>query len=215
MKKLLSLLLLCATLTASAQSRYETAMQSRVAAFDTTRNPAGLLELANAFERIGEAEKTQWLPYYYASLSLVTSGMMAMNPQGGAPEGTDALADRAEALLLKAESMQANNSDIYLVRKMIATLRMMVDPMSRYMQYGQQSQQALEKAKALDPTNPRVYLLEGQDKYYTPEQFGGSKAEARKLFEEAERRYAAYKPASSLHPQWGRGTLRYFTALVQ
>ncbi|WP_315818240.1 hypothetical protein [Paraflavitalea speifideaquila] len=51
---------------------------------------------------------------------------------------------------------------------MIATLRMMADPMNRYMTYGPQATEALQKAKSLNPENPRVYLLEGQDKFYTP-----------------------------------------------
>jgi hypothetical protein len=44
------------------------------------------------------------------------------------------------------------------------------------MQYGPKAQEALETARKLNPNNPRVVdLLEGQDKFYTPEQFGGSK----------------------------------------
>ena len=62
----------------------------------------------------------------------------------------------------------------------------------------------------LNPENPRVYLLQAQDKYFTPEQFGGSKAEAKKLFEEANKKYAAFKPASTIDPAWGRSSVNYF-----
>jgi cytochrome c-type biogenesis protein CcmH/NrfG len=93
---------------------------------------------------------------------------------------------------------------------MIATLRMMGDPMNRYMQYGPQAAQALETARKLNPENPRVYLLEGQDKLFTPEQFGGSKTEARRLFEEALKKYDSYKAETALHPRWGRGTAQHF-----
>ena len=47
--------------------------------------------------------------------------------------------------------------------------------MNRYMQYGPIAEQALQKAIKLNPENPRIYLLQGQDKFYTPEQYGGSK----------------------------------------
>jgi hypothetical protein len=95
---------------------------------------------------------------------------------------------------------------------MIATLRMMADPMNRYMQYGPQAQQALETAKKLNADNPRVYLLEGQDKFYTPEQFGGSKTEAKRLFEEALKKYNAHSPASAIDPVWGKRSTEYFLA---
>jgi hypothetical protein len=98
---------------------------------------------------------------------------------------------------------------------MIATLRLMADPMNRYMQYGPVAQEALETARKLNPENPRVYLLEGQDKFYTPEQFGGSKAEAKKLFELAIKKFETFKPANELDPDWGKPTTLYFLSQVQ
>jgi hypothetical protein len=199
-------------LSLNAQSeKYTKAMQDKVQAVDTTYNPQTLRELSGAFERIGEAEKTQWLPFYYAALTQVNAGMMMS--QGGKSPGAqvlDPIADKAEALLAKAEALQQQHSEIHVVKKMIATLRMMADPMSRYMQYGPIAAQALQTAKKLNPENPRVYLLEGQDKFFTPEQFGGSKTEAARLFEEALKKYEAFKPATALDPSWGKGTTLYF-----
>ena len=65
-------------------------MEARVAAIDTTRNPSELTDLANAFERIADAEKTQWLPYYYAALAAVNSGYSMSNGgmAGGLAEKT-------------------------------------------------------------------------------------------------------------------------------
>lgn len=217
MKKV-SFLLLLVTFAASAfaqSDKYVNAMAPKVAAFDTTRSSDGLKDLSNSFERIADAEKTQWLPYYYAALSQVMSGYMMPELQGGGMasglgDKIDPVADKAEALLSKAEAMQKDNSEIYLVKKMIASLRMMADPMNRYMTYGPQAQEALETAKKLNPENPRVYLLEGQDKFYTPEQYGGSKEEAKKLFETAMQKYGAFKPKSSLDPAWGKQTTAYF-----
>jgi hypothetical protein len=203
-----------------AQSeKYTKAMEPKVAAVDTTRTADGLKDLTNTFERIGDAEKTQWLPYYYAALTQINSGYMLMQNKnvmdGGLGSVIDPIADKAESLLNKAEALSKNNSEIFVVKKMIASLRMMADPMSRYMTYGPQAAQALETAKKLNPNNPRIYYLEGQDKLYTPEQFGGSKTEAKKLFEVALEKYSTFKPESSLHPQWGRGTTEYFLTQAQ
>ncbi|WP_276479989.1 hypothetical protein [Paraflavitalea pollutisoli] len=200
------------TIAASAQSeRYTKAMQTNVASLDTLRSAEGWTTAANAFQRIADAEKTQWLPYYYAALGNIMTGLMQSNPSsGGGGEKLDPLANKAEELLNKAEALNKENSDIYCLKKMIATLRLTVDPMNRYMTYGPIGAEALQKAKALNPENPRVYMLEGQDKFYTPEQFGGSKAEAKTLFELSLKKFETAKPESDIHPHWGKSQVQYF-----
>jgi hypothetical protein len=41
------------------------------------------------------------------------------------------------------------------------------------------------------------------EKFYTPPAFGGGKDKAQPLFEEAIKRYKAFKPANSIMPTWG------------
>lgn len=215
-KALFSFLFLATCISAvNAQSeKFMKAMQDKVAAVDTARNQQALLDLSAAFERIGDAEKTQWLPYYYAALTQVNAALMSGVGNLKA-EKTDPMADKAETLLNKAEALAKDNSEIFIVKKMIANLRMMADPMNRYMTYGPQGEQALATAKTLNPENPRVPLLEAEDKYFTPEQFGGSKTEAKRLFEEALKKYDAFKPATSLDPVWGRTTAQYFLSQIK
>ncbi len=204
-------------LSGFAQSeKYVKAMQDKLVVLDSTRDINALKDLSASFERIGDAEKTQWLPYYYAALAQVNAGYsFTRGNMGGMTEQLDPVADKAEQLMNKAEALSKDNSEIYLVKKMIASLRMMADPMTRYMQYGPKAQEALETAKKLKPENPRIYLLEGQDKYFTPEQFGGSKTEATALLQEALKKYDAFKPASALEPRWGRGTTEYFLSQIK
>jgi hypothetical protein len=218
MKKqlILSLVMALSSIAGFSQSeKYVKAMEQLVPAVDSTRNVESLTTTANAFQRIAEAEKTQWLPYYYAALTNVTAAFMMSQGSMGMADKTDPIADKAEALINKADELNKNNSDIYLVKKMIATLRLMGDPMNRYMTYGPIGEEALQTAKKLNPENPRVYLLEGQDKLYTPAEFGGSKTEAIKLFEEALKKYEAYKPESSIHPTWGLGQTKYMITQAQ
>lgn len=211
-KGLFVLLTLVITTSTIAQSeKYLKAMEALVPAVDTTRNSEGLTELANSFERIANAEKTQWLPFYYAALCYINKANGYFQTQE--LDKIDPLMDKAEPLLTKAEELEKNNSEIMCLKKMFNTGKMMADPMNRYMTYGQPAAQALEIAKSLDPGNPRIYLLEGIDKYYTPEQWGGSKTEGKKLFEEAMKKYEAFKPASSIHPTWGIGQVKYFLTL--
>jgi hypothetical protein len=197
-----------------AQSeKYTAAMKDKIAVLDSARDLATLKDISAAFERIGDAEKTQWLPYYYSALAQVNAGNFIYISNTSNPTGLkniDPLADKADQLIAKAEALSKDNSEIYAVKKMIASLRLMVDPMNRYMTYGSKAQQALETAKKLNAENPRIYLLEGEDKFFTPEQYGGSKTDAKKLFEEALKKYDAFKPATDLDPNWGRNTVQYF-----
>lgn len=203
------MLLFASAIFSQTSDKFTAAMQSKLALMDSARDVSSLKDLSAAFERIADAEKTQWLPYYYAALCNVNAGNVAMTAGGTVSMGnnsdkTDPLADKAEELLNKAEALSKDNSEIFVVKKMIATLRLMGDPMNRYMTYGPEGTQALETAKKLNPDNPRIYMLEGMDKFYTPEQFGGSKEEAKKLFQEALQKYASFKPESNIHPNWGK-----------
>jgi hypothetical protein len=203
--------------TVSAQSeKYVKAMQENVSKLDALNTAEGWQTAGNNFQRIADAEKTQWLPYYYVALSNVMVGLM----QGGGgqnpnPSITDPLADKAEEALNKAEALSKNNSEIFIVRKMIATLRMTADPMNRWQTYGPQAAEALQRAKDLNPENPRIFLLEGQDKFFTPEQFGGSKTEAKQLFDQSLKKFESFKPESAIHPQWGISQVKYFQTLAK
>lgn len=219
MKKYIPLALLFTLLqgTVFSQSeKYIKAMEDRISQMEKANTADSWKDLANGFERIAEAEKSQWLPYYYAALSRVMGGLMTGNGQmGGFADKTDPEADKADELLGKASALTAENSEIWCVRKMIATLRMSADPMNRWQTYGPVAAEALQKARQMDPSNPRVYLLDGQDKFFTPEQFGGSKTEAKALFEESLKKFESFKPASSIHPSWGASQVRYFLGQIQ
>jgi hypothetical protein len=216
MKKILfSFVIALAVCTgATAQDdKFLKAMEPKVLSLDTVRKWDDLIALSASFERIADAEKSKWQPYYYAALTQVNAGYF-LGMENIKAEKTDPLADKAEALLSKAEALSPNNSEIFIVKKMIASLRMMADPMNRYMTYAPKAEEALQTARKLNPENPRIYLLQGQDKFFTPEQYGGSKTEAKKLFEEASKKYEAFKPASSVDPNWGRTSLIYFLSEV-
>jgi len=213
-KSIVAIAMFTCSLGAIAQNeKFQKAMEQNIAGIDTVSSIDGWKDLGNTFQRIADAEKTQWLPYYYAAFSQVMIGYSiagANGGMGGFADKTDPVADQAEQLLNKAQELGKENSEIYCLRKMIASLRLMADPMNRYQTALPAATEALEKAKSLNPENPRVYLLEAQDKFYTPEQYGGSKPEAKILFETAMKKYDAFRPESSIHPQWGKGQAQYF-----
>ncbi len=122
----------------------------------------------------------------------------------------DEVAKEAQNYIDKAEALSPNNAEIYILKKMNHGLKMMVNPMERYQTEGLAAQNALAEAKKLDPENPRITIMEAEDLYFTPEQFGGSKAKGIELFKKALEQFKTYKIKSSLDPNWGQGEANYF-----
>ncbi|MFB6457518.1 hypothetical protein ACE38W_19765 [Chitinophaga sp. Hz27] len=200
----LSLLLIAGVTTATMaqSSQYQDAMTKNISDLDSssTFKPDVLQQKANVFERIANAEKSQWQPYYYAAYCNIMSALMQQDKSK-----VDAMADQAENDLTLAEQLSPKNSEISCIKSLIATARLTVNPMERAAKYGPMAAQLLEEGKAFNPENPRVYLLQGQSLIYTPEQFGGSKEGGKKLLELALQKYSTFKPATTLDPVWGEG----------
>jgi len=215
---ILSAILIASFSYAQMPDKFVKAMEAKIALIDSTHTVEGYTDLANAFERIADAEKNQWLAYYYAAYCNASAGTIAGaggDMMAAKADKTDPYADKADKQIKKAAELAKNNSEIFIVKKMIATLRMLGDPMNRYMTYGPEAQAMLDEAKKLNPDNPRVYILEGQDKFYTPEQYGGSKEEAKVLFEKAQKLYETFKPETNIHPNWGKSQVAYFLSLYK
>lgn len=206
MKNILSILSLIFIFhVASAQNqRYISAMEKNVASLDTTRDGLQLQNLANNFERISSAEKSEWLPRYYTAYCYVN---MTYSTKGNQ---IDTYCDKAETYLKIADSISPNNSEIYTLKAQIASARISVNPMSRGQKYGTISGELRDKAKELDKSNPRPYYLEGTGFYYTPPMFGGGKDKAKPVFQKALEMYETFKPASSIAPNWGKNSTIYF-----
>ena len=190
-----------------AQSdRYTTTMKANIAQLDSIVFKNNGNELANTFTRIGDAEKTQWLPYYYAAYSIVMQALLDTDVSK-----KDAMAEKAKELITKAEAINGKeNSETAVIKAMIATVQMMVDPQSRFMTYGALINENIQKSQTLDATNPRPLLLQAQNTFYTPEQFGGGKDAAKTYFDQAKEKFDSFKPETELSPSWGKSSLDYF-----
>lgn len=192
-----------------AQTAYEKAMLPKVQTIEMPKaNLDDYTAQANDFARIGDKEKTLWQPYYYAAFSIIKKGRTLM--QLNQVSQLDDIAKEAQNYIDKAEALSPNNAEIYILKKMNHGLKMMVNPMERWQTEGQAAQVALDEAKKLDPENPRISILEAEDLYYTPEQFGGSKTKGIELFKKALEQFKTYNIKSSVDPNWGQGEANYF-----
>lgn len=194
--------------TTFAQTAFEKAMTEKITTVEGQKTADEYTALANDFDRIGTKESKNWLPYYYAAYATIQKGRNLM--QSGKTNELDAVAADAEKYIAKAEALSPDNAELFILKKMTSGLRMMADPMSRYMREAPIAQQALAKAESLDPDNPRITILKAEDAYFTPEQFGGSKAKGKELFAKAVEQFATYKPKTYLDPNWGKAEAQYF-----
>ncbi|RRQ46976.1 hypothetical protein [Chryseobacterium sp. SC28] len=209
MKKLIissSLTLL--SFSAFAQTAYEKVMTEKIAKIQDHKSPEEFTALANDFDRIGTKEPAEWLPYYYAAFATIQKARLLM--QSGKTAELDPVAEQAEKYIAKAEALSPNNAEIFILKKMTSSFRMMVDPMGRYMSESPIAQSALAKAKELDSENPRITVLLAEDAYFAPEQYGGSKSKGIELFKRSLEQFAVYKPKTALDPNWGKSEAEYF-----
>lgn len=197
MKKMMFSFILLIAVTANAQSdKYASAMQANITLLDSAKTTADYENVTNAFVRVGDAEKTQWLPYYYAALAQTRIGWTDKKSD------KDQLAEKTKALVAKAEAIE-KNAELCTITNMAATQQMLVDPQSRWQTYGTEASTALQTGMQLDPTNPRLYYLQGMSIFGTPEQFGGGKDKAKPVFQKAVDLYKTFK-VKPLYPSWGQ-----------
>jgi hypothetical protein len=165
----------------SQTNKYQQAMEKNVYMLDTAMKTATYLKLFHNFKRIADIEKDKWLPLYYA-------GSCAMSYAGGTEDLNiiEQWTDVAEEYALKADSLSPQNPEIMILRASNLFIKIQVDMMARGFNYTVKSANLLEKAKKLDPKNPRVYIQMGFMKYMTPQQFGGDKSKACEFFHKAE-----------------------------
>lgn len=210
MKKLFLTALLVISVSAFAQTAFEKAMTEKIGKLEQSKTPEDFTASSNDFTRIGDKEKTNWLPYYYAAHASIEKGRNLMRT--GKMSELDAIAAEAQTNLDKASALSPNNAEILILQKMIHSLKMMVNPQARFMSEGMLAADALSKAEKLDPENPRISLLKAEDTYFTPEQFGGSKTKGLELFQKSLDQFKVYQPKTAMDPNWGKAEAEYFLA---
>jgi hypothetical protein len=185
-------------------------MKKNIDKINSLNSVSAYFETANSFERIAKAETDKWLPYYYAAMLLTLTSYADTTA-----EKKDIYLDKADMLILTADSLSPDNSEIYALRGMIAQARLQIDPMNRWMKYGAQSSAHFNKSVSLDSLNPRPDYLIGMNIYHTPEQFGGGKAAALPYLESALKKYDAFVPENELMPSWGREAVESLVAGIK
>jgi tetratricopeptide (TPR) repeat protein len=118
-------------------------------------------------------------------------------------EKKDALLDKAQASIDAAYLINPMDPEIQLVMALICYGRMEINPMFRATTYFPLANTALEKAKELNPKNPRIYYLEGKSTMHKPDFMGGGVEAALPILEKSLEYYAEFVLPFDLYPHWG------------
>lgn len=188
------------------------ALTPAITAFDTTWDQSAKTALGNRLELIAKKWPNEWIAAYYAAYSKT---QLSYNAKDAAAK--DALIDAGEEHLANTVKLLGKETDeTHVLRAQFANARMGVDPQNRWQKYGKIFDAELDAAKAMNADNPRIYLLRGISKYYTPKMFGGGKKAAKPFFEKTLELFAKNPPAApATAPAWGMMTAQWFMGQIE
>lgn len=190
-------LLLMITNYLSAQT-LEESLNKAFMQMDSAKTVPAMMSVSAQFEMIADKWSNEWSANYYAALSkVIVSFMMSDNKK------KDLLLDEADKYLSKIKTLNSESDETWVMAALITNARISVDGQNRGMQYSGEFNQDIEKAKSINPDNPRVYYMKGSSIFYIPEMYGGGKEKAKPYLEKAEELFAKEDKSSVLKPHWG------------
>lgn len=192
-------LLVLLTLPAMSQGRkYKKAMKVAVAEMQAATDAASEMELVTSFEDLAHSYPDQWLPSYHASRILITSSFEESDA-----DKSDTLLDRAKIFLNTSMELMPEESEVHVLESLYYIGLMSVDPMTRGQLYYEDVLASIQKAKSLNPENPRAFFLDGMMTVNLPEFIGGGSEAARPIFLEAAEKFKAFHNENPFWPVWG------------
>jgi len=178
-----------------SQTKFEQGMQQAFQLMQENK----LEESANLFERIGNAEPSNWLPYYNLALLKIRTTFVMKDKVL-----IEAQLKIAENFADKADEISPDNSEIYVLKGLINVAKIVADPMVNGASLSGVTTELYKKAIALDSLNPRGHSG------LTEFEMGGARFFKQDLtpyckkLQESIDIYENFKPASEFHPNWGK-----------
>lgn len=169
-----------------------------VAEFNTARKNDNYVNLLNRFLQIEKSSNKDWVVAYYVSL-LYTR--LSFNNKKTA----DTYADDAIRWAKQSISLQANDEN-YCALSMAQTAKMSVSPYLRWLKYEKSIYEPLQVANKINPTNPRVYLLQASLKMNMPVLFGGGCENSKPMLIKA-KQLIDKMATDPILPSWGKQSL--------
>ena len=198
MKQITTTLLLLLALRGAGAQDLGAALKETYARFTAAQNMGDLMAASNRFDLIAGRWSGEWAANYYAAWAKAYISYQEPNPGK-----KDALLEQADQFASKAGALDPTSSETQVLNAYIAYAHMVVDPSNRWKTYLPPFNAALGKAKQANPSNPRIYYLEGIPLFYKPKAYGGGPDKAKPDFEKAQSLFAQQDTTSILKPYWG------------
>jgi hypothetical protein len=161
-----------------------------------------LQKVRGDFERILQLKKNQWMVNYYMAMCDM---LLAWSYMGETPD-KDNIKKYTEScldLLDKATDMKDDFAEAYVLKMSATSNRWQYEP-AKMNDIITKSAEAKDMAKNLDASNPRYYLVDGTNTFYTPENFGGGVDAAMPILEKSWEFFGTFKPVDETYPVWGK-----------
>lgn len=179
---------------------YQQAMGKAMTEFGQAKTAEGFKSASNSFARIAENNQGQYLPDYYAALTLITQTFYMKD----AAE-RDAIADKALKHIEAAEKLSPENDELEVLRGFALTAKMVVDPASRGQKYSPMIAMHYGKAMQMDPENPRAAAMMARNELGMAQFFGSEPTKACALAQKSIGLFEKEK-VEGFSPSWGKDT---------
>jgi Flp pilus assembly protein TadD len=219
MKKIISALfvLLCLQMSANAQApkqelkrppmtsnRIQRALERYVNVWDTCSNEQLKAKIYEGFDRLAQSDTTNYYGQYYAAYIDAEAGFLYFDSLRK-PE----IYSRALAFSEKAIKISPKDAEPLILKAHI--LRLMANHNdSLEADHKAKIKKLIAEAKKMDATNPRLYLVEGDELLKA-----GNKKEAAKNYKLASDGLKANKSEEFLKPHWGTYEVKRSMAKTQ
>lgn len=195
MKKIIIILFVVLGITANAQSSYEQKMKEAFGLWKENKP----LKASQLFERIASVETQNWLPYYYAAQTLITTGFNIKKE-----EVLKTRLDKAQVFLDKAKEISPKNAEVLVSQATWYTAWVAYDGATYGAMYSRKIAMLYKKAAKIDPNNPRVVFGKAEWDMGSARYFGKDTTPYCKDIEKAIELFDTFELETPFHPNYGR-----------
>jgi hypothetical protein len=178
--------------------KYKKSMEKAMEMFDQVSSPEDFMACAETFEGISAQYGEMWLPPYYGAFCLTLASL-----ETGEYSVKEESLKRADKSIEKMLELNPDESEVQALIAFHMLALMAMAPETNGPMYLEDFTYTIQKAKELNPDNPRPYYMDGLLKANLPEFMGGGVAEAKALHQTAAEKYKSYENDEPYWPSWG------------
>lgn len=200
---LITLMSLSAFSQPDSTTSYEAIMKEHIEMLNNASTIGEMQEAANGFFRVSQVHTDEWLPRYYTALAYANMGYMSI----GGVDDKDAYFIEAEKHLESAGKLSENNSEIITLKGYSLMGKLNADPVNRGQRLSPRIFQLYNKARQLNPENPRAVVLSVRMEYGMTSFMGQDTTPLCERIS-ARKELFSQKTDDTLLPSWGEYILK-------